>query len=185
MAAIPSVVTTGNDVISGGNDKTPSTVVLAMMRFAVAQGDDTLSGDAGADTIYGESGDDTLSGGADDDIFGGEGSDFWPVVRVTIRSMVKKRAIPYGNGGSDTPSGDAGADTLYGEAGLPISSAVAMVTMTFSMAALTTIRSTAMRVPISSVGEAGRTRFTAAPMTTHFTVMWGLIPSMAVRVMTA
>ena len=86
---------------------TPSTVVWAMMRSAVAQGDDVLQGDAGADTIYGGAGDDTVNGGAFDDlIYGGEGND---------RSLVGREADTiYGETGADTLNGNEGNDTLYG-----------------------------------------------------------------------
>lgn len=74
------------------------------------EGDDHLSGGAGADTINGDAGDDwisgaagndTLNGGADDDFIAGDAGD----------------DVIHGNDGADHISGGRGADSLFGDAG--------------------------------------------------------------------
>ena len=78
------------------------------------------------------------------------------VKAAQIRSMVMPVPISLRGGeGDDVLEGGADDDTLYGDAGA-----------------------------ISSVVVAVRTRSTVVPMTTHFTVMWGLIPSLVAPAMT-
>jgi len=127
FAYVPSGVTGVRVRSHAGNDSVVSSIA-ADKAFAAFGGDgnDTITGGAGADVFYAGYGDDLLNGGAGDDTLHGEyGSDVinGQAGADSLYSGMNSASYGgygdalYGGDGNDALYGDGGADLLRGEAG--------------------------------------------------------------------
>ena len=93
--------------------------MINTLALGASEGDDNITGYAGADTLNALGGDDTLrGGGGNDTLSGGDGRD--SVYGESGNDKLAGNAGDdrlYGDGGDDTLDGGAGRDRLYGGAG--------------------------------------------------------------------